>query len=323
MFEEKIEISHPDNLSARAWAAADYITDILPRSVLATPQPPAPTPAPRPAARAERPRIVPPTQEGSAFRAENRSDFLAPPAEPPQPAEVLCAGYILMPQTSTYALGVQALRQACQRELNADPRHRFVRPDGSRIYRPLKFKDNLQARVENYNTLHNPDGTERSRADRLKLFSRWQDSCMGAAYLAESTRFKLIPECEQLITIPADFNGAFLEAPYNTWNVPELDSAARGAKFNQDLSASEVLEQPGWRAAAEEDIDLLRGYRDIVFAELQQQYRRDKGMGFYVRQNTPTDELRALFVHILGLGSYADGRDDLFSLGSFLRVAHR
>ncbi len=75
LFEEKIDISHPDNLSERAWAAADYITDLLPGWKPQEPQPtpPAPATAPRPSARPEPSRIVSPN----------------PPAEPPEPARVL------------------------------------------------------------------------------------------------------------------------------------------------------------------------------------------------------------------------------------------
>ncbi len=290
----------PSELTARCEALLPELTLLVP----ATLQPPAPTPVSRSATRAELSRIVPPNQ----------------PAEPSPPAEVIYAGYILMPRRRTYALGVQALRRAFRLEQNADPRHRFVRPDGSWLYRPLTFKETIQARVESYE--------QSTPEDRLKLFLKWEDSCTGAAYKARTTKFKLIPECEQLITIPTNFNGYFLNVSYNTWDVPELDSAAPGTKFNQQLTPNEVEENEGWRAAVENDLPLLRTFRDIVWDACERRFFKDDGparfMGFYVRQNTPTDELRPLFVRNLNFNSLANYGAEGANLndgGSFLRVA--
>lgn len=227
--------------------------------------------------------------------------------------EQVYAGYILMPKTSTYALGVHALQQACQQEQNA--RHpQFVRPDGSMIYRPLTFKETIQARVESYERC--------TPEDRLKLFNMWQDSCTGIATQARSTKFKVIPTCEQLITIAGDFRDNYLPVNYATISAPELDSARRGAKFNQLLTPNEVEEQEGWRTALEDDLPLLRGYRDIVWDASTQQYgKSNKLMGFYVGQNTEYDELRALFVDDLNNDFVAFGGGNLYNNSSFLRVA--
>ncbi|MEK6951013.1 MAG: hypothetical protein AABX13_04795 [Nanoarchaeota archaeon] len=67
----------------------------------------------------------------------------------------------------------------------------------------------------------------------------------------------------------------------------------------------------------------MRSYRNIIWDVYAQQYgtRPDKLMGFYVRQNTEQDELRALFVRNLGNGSSAGSESNLGDDCSFLRVA--
>jgi len=84
-----------------------------------------------------------------------------------------------------------------------------------------------------------------------------------------------------------------------------------------------VLTHAGWLAAVEGDGALLRSYANIIFTELKRQYARTEGMAFWVLQNTPTDELRALLVNYLDSYSNAVGYYYLYSGGSFLRVAHR
>ena len=151
-------------------------------------------------------------------------DVVSPTAEA-KPFVLSGAGYALMNQTSTFALGVHALRKACD---NAHPT--FVKEDGSRIYRPLTFEENIRARLDVYNTLHNPDGSERSDDDRLRLFYTWLDSCTGIAYKKGTTLFKMITESENLIRIPKGFNESYLPVDYPQLQGVELDSSQ--GKFN-------------------------------------------------------------------------------------------
>ncbi|MBI5002685.1 J domain-containing protein, partial [Candidatus Woesearchaeota archaeon] len=102
------------------------------------------------------------------------------------------SAYILMNIAPTYARGVHALHTACVAENNLN-HPKYICPDGSSIYRPLTFKEGIVARLREFNTLHNPDGSARSLDDRLVLFSRWNDSCTGIAKKAGTTKFKIIP----------------------------------------------------------------------------------------------------------------------------------
>ncbi len=246
------------------------------------------------------------------------------PPSPEQPQSELTSSiawpYELMERTSTYALGVEALRQSYARdECPAHPM--YTKGDGNTIVRPLRFQENIRARVEDYETTHNLDGSVRSMEERLKLLTeRWLDSCTGITYKAGTSKFKIIPVSSSLIEIDSSFNSAFMPVNYDSISVDELDKA-RG-KYNELLTKTEVLEHPAWQAAVEDDRLLLTAYSDIVFTQLREKYNRDTGMRFWVRDTRQEDELRALFVDYLDSNSYADGYNNLISGGSFLRVAH-
>ena len=223
------------------------------------------------------------------------------------------SNYILMPKADTYAQGVHALQKTCVKEKNCS-HPMFTQDNGKMIYRPLTFKENIEARVHDYETLKNADGSERTEKERLRLFSRWLDSCTGIAYKTGTTRFKIIPICEQLITIKKFFANSFLQINYDHIEGVELDN--KNGKYNNLFTQDEVLEQPAWRTAVDDD-KLLKIYSKIVFDKLKQ----DKAMGFGVEPNKETDELRALWVNYLDNYSNAFGGSVLNGCGSFLLVA--
>ena len=227
----------------------------------------------------------------------------------------------LMPQTNTYALGLHALQEACINENNQN-HPQLIIAHSSKVYRPLSFKENIQARVENYENTHNLDGSERTLDERLSLITeQWNDSCTAIVYKAGTTKFKIVPISEHLIALDLNFKEDFVRADYNTIAGTELDS--RKGTYNALMSKDFVMKHAGWLAAVEGDGALLRSYAKIFFTEFKRKYNRTEGMGFWVRQNTPTDEWRALLVNNLDGGSDAGGYSGLVRVGSFLRVAHR
>jgi len=234
---------------------------------------------------------------------------------PEESSKITNGKYILMPRTATYAQGLHALRNACQADANS-VHPVFTLDDGSKIYRPLTFKEDITARVTDYNTLHNPDGSERTPQERLKLFTeRWLDSCAGIAYKKRSTKFKIMPISPQLITIPENFNQSYIKVDYDQMGGVELDR--KDAIYNAQLTKKQIETHPAWRAAVEDDLALLKEYRNIVFAEK----KTKTAMGFWLQSEIAEDQLRALFVN--GLDDYSDayGDGNLDSGGSFLRVA--
>lgn len=229
--------------------------------------------------------------------------------------ETIEGRYILMPRTATYAQGLHALRNACQADVNS-VHPDFMLDDGSKVYRPLTFKEDITARVTDYNTLHNPDGSERTSEERLKLFTeRWLDSCTGIVYQKGTGKFKVVLQSKELITLPEGFNSLYFPITYNDMTGIELDRT--GATYNTLLNKNQVETHPAWLAAVEGDVHLLKTYRDIVFAER----KTDTAMGFWLRTDIPEDQLRALFVGNLNYYSFAGGYYGLYNDGSFLRVA--
>ena len=223
--------------------------------------------------------------------------------------------YVLLPQTKTYALGVQALREAYSKTKES-VHPLFTRDDGSKTVRPLTFKENIECRVNDYETLKDSKGDEKSKEDRLKLFKVWLDSCTGLAYKAKTNKFKIQPVCEKLITIKPDSKQAFLDVDYNSFKGLELDSSK--GLYNELLTKREVVNHEGWNAALQGDTKLLKAYADIIFKEKDS----PNMMGFWTRKQTDQDELRGLFVGNLDCNSNSFGYYYLSNVGSFLLVVH-
>ena len=199
---------------------------------------------------------------------------------------LICGKYILMPQASTYARGVEALHSVS-------------------VKRPFTFKENLQARVEAY------------ESGDYSLFDTWLNSCTGIAYKDDSTEFKLIPACAELIDIDKDRVYFSLPIDYSRITGVELDSSK--GKYNQGLTNAEILKHPAWLALVEGDRALLRTYTDIVFSAYVAKYgSRDKLMAFYVRGKVWTDELRGVFAHNLRFKADVSGDANFSKCSLFL-----
>ena len=93
----------------------------------------------------------------------------APAPSDPTPSQSIKSGIIEMPRTDTYALGVQALQQACIQENNQN-HPQFLLPNGSKVYRPFTFKETIEARVNDYES-------RKPALERLTLFNNWKASC--------------------------------------------------------------------------------------------------------------------------------------------------
>ena len=223
-----------------------------------------------------------------------------------------------MPVASTYALGKAALQSKCAQEENQN-HPGYVLADGVRVYRPLTFRENLAARVEDFNTLKDTRGKKRTLQDRLHLFDTSLNSCSSVAYKAGSTLFTIISQDQELLTLPRNFTMPSLRTEYPTHDV-SLDSTK--GKYNCGLTESDILVHDAWLMAVEGDRVLLREAASITFSLLNQRHTLVNGMGFYVHKSlTLNDEKKALFIGNLYGNSDAVGSYDLDSSRSFLRVA--
>ncbi|MDP3733866.1 MAG: hypothetical protein Q8R37_01435 [Nanoarchaeota archaeon] len=219
----------------------------------------------------------------------------------------------LLPIANNYAQGVHALQEACEQEKSIT--HPTFVIDDKKVYRPLTFKENIQARVEDFYTLYDESGKKRNMKQRLRLFNTFLDSCAGIAYKANSSEFKLILQSPHLIGINEDFNDELLPIDYNSLHGDGVIPLNRNdGTYNQVLTQEQVLAQPAWNAAVEEDKPLLQEHTDIIFSQ-----RKGNNMGFWLRNEINEDHLRALFVSDLYDYSNADGYGYLNSNGCFLR----
>jgi len=257
------------------------------------------------------------------YYEEHPEELNDKPEVPPAPTDTTqSAGkYILMPQTKTYALSLHALQEACVAEKNSN-HPQFTLQDNCKVYRPLTFKENIQARVENYETTHNQDGSERTLDERFFLITkRWHDSCTAIVYQAGTTKFKVVPISEYLITLNTNFKELFLQVDYNTINGTELDSSK--GTYNNFMSQNSVLTHASWLAAVEGDGALLKSYTNIISTELKRNWDRPNGMVFWVGYDDHGDQLGALYINNLNCYSNA-ARNGLFKTGgSFVQIANR
>lgn len=177
----------------------------------------------------------------------------------------------------------------------------------------LSFKQNLELRINEF------ESNNKNKLDEDSLFDAWLDSCTGIAYKKGSTKFKIIPVCNGLLKIPKDFNQSYLPVDYDKIQGIELNSSVKNVKCDELLTKSQILKHPAWLAAVENDKQLLKTYRDIVFSLKP---NKNELMGFWIRdQPTTDDELRALCVSSINNSSYADGSGNLSNSARFVRVA--
>ncbi len=195
----------------------------------------------------------------------------------------------------------------------------MVQTNGVEYIRPLSVKEILQARLECFNTEKDDGGKKRTLDERLALFDQWFATSTGIVYRAGTDKFKIDSVSKEIVSLDQAFNERFLAVDYNQISGIELDSTQH---YNEELSKSQIENHSGWQALVEGDLVLLKQYRDTVFKLLKQRAQNKKmperAMGFYVRKNTPEDELGALFVSDLSSSS-ALGGNCLNDLGRFVR----
>ena len=225
--------------------------------------------------------------------------------------------YKVMPQANTYAEGLHQLQDSYAGKETEVPSHLWYDVDGQKIVRPLSFKENLQARVDDFETLKNKNGDTRTMEERLRLFDTLLDSCTGVVYSSKKKDdFMILPTCKELITIPKNFSNESLSVDYVSLQGRGFSLKRSQAKYDEPLNESEVISHPAWIASVEEDISLLGRYTSIYFNHILQ---RDKMMGFYLRNQIKKDQLRSLFVNSRISNSNANSYFNLYGGSVFLR----
>jgi len=245
--------------------------------------------------------------------------------QPSSTQDKISGSYILMPKTNTYALGVHALQEECKKENNQN-HPTFKTKSGTNIYRPLTFRETIEARVTDFDTDKDENGKNRSDDDRLRLLKNWITSSTGIAYKTKSTKFKIIPTCEELIMISKDFKDGFIPIDYSKIKGIELDR--KNDVYDSSLTKKQAKNHKGWITSIGDDANgrkIYESYVDIIYSIIGED---KKLMTYYLASNSDgsninNDELRALYVNSRDSNSNAIGSDSLSNDGSFLRVAQR
>lgn len=177
---------------------------------------------------------------------------------------------ILMPSASSYESGLRELYSKCSSEKNQVHPH-LTLPNGHRVYRPLTAKETARAQMEQFYTLHNADGSEKTLEQRTEFMSPFIDTCSGIAYPPtknEVEKFMLIPLSPDLINLG---HYRVLDCP-PTIKYDRLKGGTElfrdKAKYNQPLLSHEIDVHPGWLTLFEGDETFLREYRQGVFEAL-------------------------------------------------------
>jgi len=249
------------------------------------------------------------TQEAKAddtLPEEKKQDFNIP-------ASSKIDGTYQFIEDNPYAKTVHELQKTLT--ANSNNTHPFIKDKNTKIYRPLTFKENIEAKINNYETLNTPNNTPRSDEEREKLFKVYLDSCTGIAYQKGTTKFKINPVCEELITIDKKFKDEFKTIDFASFAGFALDS--KDDIYNKLLTKNQFLNHRAYNALFNNDASLMNNYWSIV----NKLTKKDNLMAFWVRQNTSKDELRALCVDSLGGNSVAVGNVSLDDFARFLLVA--
>ena len=227
-----------------------------------------------------------------------------------KPAEASIGEYILMPPSADYASGVDELQIQCARENNQN-HPKFTLPDGRVVHRPLTFKENCLARLNQFNTFTNSDGSRRTLEQRTKFMVEDINSCCGIAYPSGgSSKFKLILQSPELIDISPSFNKEFYPIDYAQLPCTyELDKSE--VRYNLNLDPNEIDSHKGWLALFEDDAAALCDYRQMVGIILALHTIRNRPleyMSFCLLDVPPQkDQLKTVYVRNLVYQSCAVG----------------
>ncbi len=245
--------------------------------------------------------------------------ILAEKDEEPRPSDngsrsIVKARYDII-KDLTYGQAMGVLRQ----DYAADriPNHpTYQMPNGAKAIRALTMKETALAKMNNYETLKDTNGSTRSDEERIALFKTWSFTSTGIAYKKKSAKCKIMPVSENLATIAEDYKQEYIPIEYSNMNGAEIDTST--GKYNQHLTLNEVLKNAGWIESFEQDQKTLSDYANLTFKLLN---NPEQAMGFWIIPNPDENHLRALALgSLVADGGGADGNLTLNSNARFVRV---
>ncbi len=225
--------------------------------------------------------------------------------------------YELMPLQIGYDKSLRALQNSYKGNEAEVPSQMWYEVYGRKIIRPLTFKENILALVDDFETLKDQNGSKRTIEDRLQLFKTWLDSCTGIANSKNNDDFMIIPVCKELITIPNNFCKEYIQIDYASLKCEGISLKRSQAKYDRFLTEFEVITHPAWIAIFEEDISLLCTYTSIVFNHVEKS--SSKAMKFYLKKEIKKDQISNLFINYRNYTSISIQQFNVHYFSFFLR----
>ncbi len=201
---------------------------------------------------------------------------------------------------STWTNGRDALQKACGRSIQQGRMsyHPMYVLDGQIINRPLTIKEDLRARLRDWN-----------------LGERCNDSCASITY-GPNGLFKIVLISDTLLRLPVGSNQHYARIPYDSLiedgvNVKEFNRAR--VISGRGLSRAEALNEEVWQFVAAEALI------PYVAREWQDRDDDDSAMGIDLCSEPQVGETRALLVNCL-YNSNLNASNSLYSWSAFARV---
>ncbi len=180
---------------------------------------------------------------------------------------------------------------------------------------PATLYDIFKARVEDYDTFRNPDGSTRTDKQRKALWKQWFCTSSDIVYKGGTTKFKLTQKLPRLLEIPEHFTEKYFDVDYDSvTNGQEFDS--NDSDVNEWLTRSEFLASSVWDYLIP-DQHVKTRTAEIIFNEFG--YNTATKLLAVGRPNK--DHGRTLFVDSTDSSCTVYGNISLYYEIAFLRVA--
>ncbi len=234
-----------------------------------------------------------------------------------EPAAEAAASYIFVQYVNEnhhYAGMQQQLRQECGNDRKTlQPTYQLA--DGSSVFRPLTFRETIQACVDNFNREYDLSGMKRPLEERIRPFADPIASCSAIAYKAATGRIRIAPICQALVEADNKFEKDLLPIDYNLIDGVEIDT------YKEGYGPLEV-----WNALLEEDSRLLAEYGRII-APISVMLCKDKDKSSFNKNRWQNVLLQGIQVEdvlapaVKCGATYQEGVKNAFSHINLLRVS--
>jgi hypothetical protein len=179
------------------------------------------------------------------------------------------------------------------------------------------FVENIEARLQQVE--ENPG----KKLNELRLLNTWLDSNCAILYNGKG-KAKIIHNCKELTNIDPKHNSATIQSNYDKYQIDNIDVFEinlknKKNKYNESLNYEEVINHEGWLALFQNNKELLQKYAKLTLDNLED----NKGMKFWIKQNSREGELRTLCINFMNYNSDAIGSNDLNYIARFAQVTHK